>query len=485
MSPAPTTPHPFPLFRYFSLTTLVAMVVGAVAVAVVVGRLASREVVTRSEAHVARVAQDLTYELSHTLLFPGRNQGEGGEGALADRQAVQRVVAPHITFADLATVRIYRPDGTLLYSSDGEPVAADLPALARARAGAIVSRPTTLSAPPGSEPRRALTTYLPLYEIPAGSRQLPAGGAVLGVYAITQDVTDLTLRLARTRDAIWLLAAGSMAALYLVLLGIVRRAARHLAADRQEIVAGHHALVEQRDRLDTILANLQEGVALYDSDHRVVFMNRPLVERFGDCRGELCYQALFGLARPCCGESTGERTCGKSWFSLMTPKGETYELFTTPVPQPDGRCWTLELVRDIGERVCLERERVARGEEVERARQAAVAQLLVGLNHELNNSLMGILTTLHVIEQEGVAAAVRTEAAARVRGELERMRVLVTHLPGITEVGVIDYVGGVSMVDPWLVPKGPQGGGIAVASLDLSVPELGGERRADRSTTRT
>jgi len=453
MSEANTTPRPFPLFRYFSITTLVVMAVGAVVVAVVVGRMASREVVARSEGHVARVAQDLTYELSHSVLFRGRARGEEGVVAFADRQAVDRVVAPHLTFADLASIRVYAPDATLLYASDGGDAPADPGAIARGRVGETVSRRTPLPGGPEGEPRHGLITYLPLYEIPPGSRHLPDGGRILAVYAITQDVTDLTHHLARVRDAIWLLAAGSMAALYFFLLGIVRRADRHLAADRKEIEASHLQLVEQRDRLDTILSNLQEGVALYDADRQVVFMNRPLVERFGDCRGARCYEALFGLERPCCGRVPGEGECGQTWFSLTTPKGEYYELFTTPIRQPDGACWTLELVRDIGERVTLERERAARSEEVARERQAAVAQLLVGLNHELNNSLMGILTTLHLIEQEGATPAARGEAVARVRGELERMRVLVTHLPRITEVGAIDYVGGVSMVDPWLVPK--------------------------------
>lgn len=452
MSQANTTPRPFPLFRYFSITTLVVMVVGAVAVAWVVGRMASHEVVARSQDHVAQVAQDLTYELAHALLFPSRGRGEVGVAALADSQAVHRVVAPHLAFASLVSVRIYTPEGRELYAGDGGGPA-DRTALAAAAAGRPASRAVSLPEGKGGAPQHGLTTYLPLYEIPEGSRQLPAGGRLLGVFAITQDVTDLTLGLARTRDAIWLLAAGSMAALYLFLLGIVRRADRHLAADRKEIEASHRALVEQRDRLDTILAHLQEGVALHDDRRQVVFMNRPLVKRFGDRRGELCYEALFGLERPCCDNADGERACRQSWFSLMTPKGEYYELFTTPIHRPDGSCWTLELVRDIGAQVTLERERAARGEEVARERQAAVAQLVVGLNHELNNSLMGILTTLHVIELNGVTASARGEAIARVRGELERMRVLVTHLPRITEVGAIDYVGGVSMVDPWLVPK--------------------------------
>jgi len=472
MSQVQTTPRPFPLFRYFSITTLAVMVAVAVGVGVVVGRMASHEVVARSETHVVRVAQDLTYELAHALLFPARGRGEAGITALADDRAVQRVVAPHLAFADLVAVRIYTPDGRPVYASDaGGP--ADLAAVATAAAGRTTSHTVVLPKGEDGVSRRGLTTYLPLYEIPDGSRILPAGGRLLGVYAITQDVTELTLGLARTRDAIWLLAAGSMAALYLFLLGIVRRADRHLTADREEIEASHRQLMEQRDRLDTILSHLQEGVALYDSDRRVVFMNRQLTERFGDHRGERCYEALFGLERPCCGRVPGEGECGQTWFSLMTPKGEYYELFTTPICRPDGTCWTLELVRDISERVTLERERAARGEEVAHERQAAVTQLLVGLNHELNNSLMGILTTLHVIEHEGETSAPRAEAVVRLRGELERMRALVTRLPRITEIDAIDYVGGVSMVDPWLVPKGRRGEESAPRGSSLSGHELG------------
>jgi len=111
MSEAHTAPRPFPLFRYFSMTTLVVMVAVTVGVAAVVGRMASREVVSRSQGHVERVAQDLTYELAHALLFRDRDQGGGGLAALADGQAVTRVVAPHLAFSSLVAVRIYAPDG--------------------------------------------------------------------------------------------------------------------------------------------------------------------------------------------------------------------------------------------------------------------------------------------------------------------------------------------------------------------------------------
>ncbi|RMF81234.1 MAG: hypothetical protein D6739_09450 [Nitrospirae bacterium] len=261
--------------------------------------------------------------------------------------------------------------------------------------------------------------------------------------------------LAAGGHATGLLAVASMAVLYLALLGIVRRADRRLRADRAQIEASRRALAEQRDRLDTILSHLEEGVALYDEARRIVFMNRPLVERFGDRRGERCYEALFGLDRPCCSrDGDGDEACRSAWFSLMAPGGSYFELFSTPIQRPDGGCWTLELVRDISGRVSLERERAARDEALARERQAAVEQLLVGLNHELNNSLMGIVSALHVADREGLSEAERHEVVARIRAEVERLRAVVTRLPRITELGSVEYVGGVTMVDPWLVPKG-------------------------------
>jgi len=455
----------FHLVRYFSLTTLATMVVGAALIAAIVTRLTHQELVRRTETHAVAVAHHLIYELYHRFLLPEVVAGgEANIETMASWEDINRLAAPLQHFQDLHQVKIFGPTGTIIYSTRRDQTGLrdpTDPGFLAAMQGRIVSdapdeeRPA--DQPRGEVDERIVTTYVPIFAISPGAREMPDSGRVIGVMEVYQDVSAMLAEYRRQRGIILGLVAAAMASLYLLLLGIIYRADRRMAADCREIQEHHATILEQRNRLDTILAHLKEGVALYDEERRIVFMNQPMIERFGDQRGHLCHEALYGLSRPCCltqDERVDEHLCQQTWFSMMTPKDDYFEIFTTPIPRPDGAKWTLELVRDIGDRVAMERQRIRIRQALADERQRTVNEMIVGLNHQMNNSLAGIITTLHLLEDPELGDRERREARQRVKREVEQLQRILTSLPPIGEMGTSEYLAGVSMVEPWVIAKG-------------------------------
>jgi len=455
----------FHLVRYFSLTTLAAVAVGAAVVAAIVTRLSHEELVRRTETDAVAMARHLIYELSQRFLLP--QVAAGGEAnieTMASWEDIDRVAAPLQHFQGLREVRVFGPTGTIVYSTRRDQTGLrdpTAPGFLAAMQGRVVS--DTLNAEqPADRPRgeideRIVTTYMPIFAISPGAREMPHSGRVIGVMEVYQDVSAMLAEYRRQRGIILGLVAASMAGLYLLLLGIIYRADRRMAADCRKIQENHATILEQRNRLDTILDHLKEGVALYDEARRIVFMNRPMVERFGDQCGSVCHEALYGLSHPCCltqDERANEHLCQRTWFSMRTPKDDYFEIFTTPIPRPDGSKWTLELVRDIRDRVAMERQRVRMRKALADERQRTVNEMVVALNHQMNNSLAGIITTLHLLEDPNLGDNERREARDRVNREVAQLQRIVTSLPPIGEMGTTEYLAGVSMVDPWVIPVG-------------------------------
>ena len=146
--------QPFHLIRYFSLTTLATMVVGAVVVAAIVTRLTRQELVVRSESHAVAVAHHLIYELYHRFLLPQMEAGENTDiDTMASWEEINRLAAPLQHFQDLHDVKIFGPNGTIIYSSFRNETGRQYPASPGFRA-AMQGR--VYSEAPGDEQRAAL-----------------------------------------------------------------------------------------------------------------------------------------------------------------------------------------------------------------------------------------------------------------------------------------------------------------------------------------
>lgn len=148
---------------------------------------------------------------------------------------------------------------------------------------------------------------------------------------------------------------------------------------------------EQRDRLDTVIASLRDGLVVLDADGRRVLSNEaaaPLLnvlenlatdaDAHGEC-GAVSAQTERGCAA-CLGDPKGRaRSC------LVDAGQRVLEVHTAPLP-PDssGRAGRVLVARDVTDRVARDER------EIHQERLAVLGEVGAVMAHELNNPLASI-----------------------------------------------------------------------------------------------
>jgi PAS domain S-box-containing protein len=152
---------------------------------------------------------------------------------------------------------------------------------------------------------------------------------------------------------------------------------------------------EERDNLNLIFENMVDGVYIVSRDYKVEFMNKVLIDEFGDQVGGICYKGFHNRDEPCpqCKnpEVLGGKTVRWEWHSRR--KNKTYDLIETPLKDSDGALLKLTIFRDITARKRIE-------EELRRAKE----RYRVIFEHTL--------TPLCVIEDDKTISFVNTEFEA-------------------------------------------------------------------------
>ena len=111
------------------------------------------------------------------------------------------------------------------------------------------------------------------------------------------------------------------------------------------------ALRSQRDSLMNILESTADGIYIINQDYDIEYANPTLINEFGPVGDKKCYEYLADRTDVCPYCKNKEILEGKSvrwqWFSPKNQK--TYDLMDTPLKNPDGSVWKLEVFRDITE----------------------------------------------------------------------------------------------------------------------------------------
>jgi diguanylate cyclase (GGDEF)-like protein len=243
----------FRLTRFFSLTSVTGLVL------VTIGLIWVFQVVTLRlmVEHESRANADLTRAFANTVWrnysgYIADSRGRSRETLLAD-PAVQRLradVVGKMGGLRIAKVKIYNIDGVTVFSTDerqiGE-VKADNAGFVRARRGEIASAITFRDQFDTFEGvvsgRNLIYSYIPVRAEP--------DSPVEGVFEVYSDVTDLIAEQKRARLQIAGLLVGALAALYLFLLVVVRRADRVIARHEVERSA-HEAEIHHQARHDPL-----------------------------------------------------------------------------------------------------------------------------------------------------------------------------------------------------------------------------------------
>ncbi len=131
-----------------------------------------------------------------------------------------------------------------------------------------------------------------------------------------------------------------------------------LEKKRQEIEKLKKDLKAERDKFKGLLNSLSDGIDIIDKNYHICFQNKMLINRFGDLKGKLCFEAYMQRQAPCkfCLIKKAVKTGKTQKVALSAPDGKTYELTSTPFRDTNGETKIIEFVRDITENKEREKE---------------------------------------------------------------------------------------------------------------------------------
>jgi two-component system, NtrC family, sensor histidine kinase HydH len=175
------------------------------------------------------------------------------------------------------------------------------------------------------------------------------------------------------------------------------------------------SLKELNERL---VDGLGEGLELVDGNFAIRHANRWMLEHFGPLAGRRCYEVLTADGQPCrgCPLESRHQIEDPVRLEIDGAGGRRFQLSCSPVRQPDGQVYLLELVADVTEQARL-RERLSEAE-----RLAAAGELAAGVAHEIRNPLAAIVNATTLLDaRELLTSEERTSTLDAVRKEARRL----------------------------------------------------------------
>ena len=174
---------------------------------------------------------------------------------------------------------------------------------------------------------------------------------------------------------------------------------------------------------ERLVHGLGDGLQLVDGDFTVRHANHWMDREFGPAAGRRCHEVLTGEARPCpgCPLDRRETMDGPARLELAGAGDRRLQLTCSPVRQPDGRVFLLELVADV-----TERERL-RARLVDAERLAAAGELAAAVAHEIRNPLAAIVNATTLLERpDTLSGDERATTLGAVRKEARRLNAILS-----------------------------------------------------------
>ena len=264
-SALPKTPRRLSLSQQFLLVSFPVLLASTL----VIGWWVGRQV---EESVVHRIGGDTALYVDGFIAPHLEGLNRNGQIGDADRRALEALVVDADWARRIVSLRIWRPDGVVLFSSDGEGVGRTLEVdegRANAAAGSVSSensvrrgrRPTDH----GQPLERMIETYTPIHT--AGRGHI---GAIAEFYQMPDEI-DREAGSAQRRG--WLIVAGTMLATYLLLFLIVRRGSQTIVRQRNELREKLAQLTAMHAQNDALNARVRRAA------EEAISINEALLQR--------------------------------------------------------------------------------------------------------------------------------------------------------------------------------------------------------------
>jgi PAS domain S-box-containing protein len=127
------------------------------------------------------------------------------------------------------------------------------------------------------------------------------------------------------------------------------RTNEQLLEEIRERKSAEYRLIEERERLFSVLDEIPASVHLVTRDHSIRFANRYFREQFGDVHSVPCHKVLHGSDVPCsiCNAKKVFETQTPGEFEEWHSNGRLYHIYNYPFLDTDGTNLILQLGIDI------------------------------------------------------------------------------------------------------------------------------------------
>jgi PAS domain S-box-containing protein len=202
------------------------------------------------------------------------------------------------------------------------------------------------------------------------------------------------------------------------------RSAVHIVRDITSQKRSEALLRSEKDKIQSILSAIGEGVAIIDDGYRLEYQNEISIRQFGDGVGSKCHEAFMQGDALCGGCRVAEiiKEGQVGTFETVLPDGRHFEITGSPFSDAAGGKKVLMLQKDITEKKALQVEAVRA------AHMQSLGELAAGVAHEINNPIMGIINCAQLIADRKQSEGEAKDLSQRIIKEGERVAKIVKNL---------------------------------------------------------